>query len=114
MRTLLVGVAAAVLAACASQEVMDVADKAPVDRDKHLYLEEVEGDEALAWVRAQNARSLAVLENDPRYQGYYDAALAIATSKERIPYGSRRISGLACSPCSPRSPGPTPEERQVP
>src|SRR5690606_4894230 len=39
---------------------------------------------------SQNERSLAVLQGDPRYQGYYDAALAIATSKERIPYGSIR------------------------
>ena len=58
--------------------------------DAHLYLEEVEGAEALAWVRKQNERSLAVLENDPRYKGYYDAALAISTSKERIPYGAIR------------------------
>ena len=58
--------------------------------DAHLYLEEVEGAEALAWVRKQNERSLAVLENDPRFKGYYDAALAISTSKERIPYGAIR------------------------
>ncbi len=96
MRTILMGVAAAVLAACASQEETTVtADSAPVaakaiDREAHLYLEEVEGERALAWVRSQNERSLAVLENDPRFQGYYDAALAIATSKERIPYGSIR------------------------
>lgn len=58
--------------------------------EAHLYLEEVEGAEALAWVRKQNERSLAVLEGDPRFKGYYDAALAISTSKERIPYGSIR------------------------
>ncbi len=58
--------------------------------DAHLWLEDVEGERALAWVRSQNERSLAVLENDPRFKGYYDAALAISTSKERIPYGSIR------------------------
>jgi prolyl oligopeptidase len=89
MRFVLAGVAAAVLAACATQEESSVTAKA-IDRDAHLYLEEVEGADALAWVRAQNARSLAVLEGDPRFQGYYDAALKIATSAERIPYGSIR------------------------
>ncbi|HOZ27600.1 MAG TPA: prolyl oligopeptidase family serine peptidase, partial [Hyphomonadaceae bacterium] len=58
--------------------------------DAHLYLEEVEGAQALDWVRAQNERSLKVLEGDARYAGYYEAALKIATSAERIPYGSIR------------------------
>ena len=89
MRFVLAGVAAAVLAACATQEETKVTAKA-IDRDAHLYLEEVEGADALAWVRKQNERSLAVLESDPRFQGYYEAALKIATSKERIPYGSIR------------------------
>jgi len=91
------GVASAVLAACASQEATTVTTSTPAaaasldpNSGAHLYLEEVEGADALAWVRAQNERSLAVLENDPRFKGYYDAALTIATSKERIPYGSIR------------------------
>ena len=46
--------------------------------------------QALAWVREENERTLKVLEGDARYQGYYDAALKIATSQERIPYGSIR------------------------
>jgi prolyl oligopeptidase len=99
MRWILAGVAAAALAACASQEATTVttttsqaspASALDPNPDAHLYLEEVEGAEALAWVRKQNERSLAVLENDPRFKGYYDAALAISTSKERIPYGAIR------------------------
>ena len=58
--------------------------------EAHLYLEEVEGADALAWVRGENERTLKVLESDQRFQGYYDAALKIATSAERIPYGSIR------------------------
>lgn len=88
MRTVLMGVAAAVLAACVSQEATTVTTA--VDREKHLYLEEVEGAEALAWVRSQNERTLAILENDARFKGYYEAALGIATSQVRIPYGSIR------------------------
>ena len=60
------------------------------DPEAHMFLEEVEGKEALDWVKQENARSLKVLEGDARYAGYYDAALKIATSKERIPYASIR------------------------
>lgn len=54
--------------------------------DPFLWLEEIEGAAALAWVVRQNARSLAALESDPRYAGLFDAALAIATAPDRIPY----------------------------
>ncbi|MES1202068.1 MAG: prolyl oligopeptidase family serine peptidase, partial [Pseudomonadota bacterium] len=58
--------------------------------DPYLWLEDVEGDRALTWVRAQNARSLPVLENDPRYAGLHADALAIANSHDRLPLGSIR------------------------
>jgi prolyl oligopeptidase len=91
MRFVLAGMTAVALAACSPQEEVKVtSDALDPKSDAHLYLEEVEGTEALAWVRSQNERSLAVLEGDARYQGYYDAALKIATSAERIPYGSIR------------------------
>ncbi|MCL7936815.1 MAG: hypothetical protein M8844_01550, partial [marine benthic group bacterium] len=35
--------------------------------DPYLWLEEVDGEEALAWVSERNERSLARLEGDPRY-----------------------------------------------
>src|SRR5688500_17684473 len=52
--------------------------------DPHLWLEEVEGDRALAWVRERNTRSLAVLQGDPRYQRMYDGALRILEARDRI------------------------------
>jgi prolyl oligopeptidase len=52
--------------------------------DPFKWLEDVEGDKALGWVKAENARSLPVLQNDPRYKGLYDDALAIVTSRDRI------------------------------
>ena len=58
--------------------------------DPFLWLEEVEGEEALAWVEGQNARSLAVLEAQPDYAAYLAAATEVATSAERIPYISVR------------------------
>lgn len=59
--------------------------------DPLIWMEEVEGEEALAWVRDQNERSLSDLQSDPRYASYEAEAREILTSKERIPYG--RIRG---------------------
>ena len=53
--------------------------------DPYMWLEEVEGERAMAWVREHNAHSLGVLQSDPRYQGFYDQALAISQSRARIP-----------------------------
>ncbi|MBY0421179.1 MAG: prolyl oligopeptidase family serine peptidase [Parvularculaceae bacterium] len=61
---------------------------APKPEDPHLWLEDVEGAKALDWVRAENARSLALLESDPRFQPMKADALSILTSKARIPYGA--------------------------
>ncbi|MBL8537203.1 MAG: S9 family peptidase [Hyphomonadaceae bacterium] len=55
--------------------------------DPYLWLEEVEGDRALAWVREQNQRSLATLEGDPRYAALHADALAIANNRDRLPLG---------------------------
>ncbi len=83
--------AAATLATAQETNVpQDIDRVAPGDADPYLWLEEVEGDDALSWVRAQNERSLAALQADPRYAGLEAAAIAIATSKERIPYGRVR------------------------
>lgn len=53
--------------------------------DPYLWLEEVDGERAMEWVRAHNAHSLGVLQADPRYQGFHDAALEISQSRARIP-----------------------------
>ena len=69
-------------------------DTAPLlpngEQDPYLWLEEVEGEDALAWVRAQNERTLGELQADPLYEGYYQDALDVLTSDERIPYGTIR------------------------
>ena len=58
--------------------------------DPYVWLEEVEGDAALSWVSEQNTRSLAAITAYPGFESNYAAALDLATSKERIPYGSVR------------------------
>lgn len=54
--------------------------------DPYLWLEEVQGDKALAWVKQQNAASTAELEAVPGFAEIRDKLLAILNSKERIPY----------------------------
>ena len=54
--------------------------------DPFLWLEEVDSPKALAWVREQNARSLALLESDPRYPALLAEARAVIAAPDRIPY----------------------------
>ena len=56
--------------------------------DPFLWLEDKDGARAMAWVREQNAKSLAVLKADPHYERAYADALAIVQSKDRIPMPS--------------------------
>ena len=60
--------------------------------DPYLWLEELTGPKALAWVKEQNARTLAVLQTDPHFAGFYAEALKIGEAEDRIPY-PRIING---------------------
>lgn len=53
--------------------------------DPFAWLEQVDGVRAMNWVMAENAKTAAVLESDPRYAGLFKDALAIAQAKDRIP-----------------------------
>jgi prolyl oligopeptidase len=59
----------------------------PTSDDPFLWLEDVEGERALTWVRAQNGRSLPVLQNDARYAKLEEDALAIVRAKDRLTFG---------------------------
>src|SRR5436305_14634383 len=59
--------------------------------DPYVYMEEADGAKALEFARAENARSLPQLQDDPRYAGLYADALKIVTAKDRIP--GVRIAG---------------------
>jgi prolyl oligopeptidase len=60
-------------------------DQAAVKDDPYVWMEEIEGAKALQWARAENARSLPQLQNDPRYKSIYADAAKIITAKDRIP-----------------------------
>lgn len=53
--------------------------------DPYLWLEEVEGERAMDWVKARNETSLGVLQGDPRYAALHQQALDIVQSRDRIP-----------------------------
>jgi prolyl oligopeptidase len=65
-----------------------VAANAAEDSDPYLWLEQVDSPRAMEWVKAENTKTVAVLEQDPRYEGLYRDALAIAQAKDRIPMPS--------------------------
>ncbi|MFN2334160.1 MAG: prolyl oligopeptidase family protein [Wenzhouxiangellaceae bacterium] len=61
---------------------------AMAQNDPYLWLENVEGPNALAWARGQNETSLAELEAQPVFAPIHERALQILTSDERIAYPS--------------------------
>ena len=64
--------------------------------DPFLWLEEVGGEAALGWVQAQNERSLASLESDPRFDGRF--FIGVTTT------------GIYCRPICP---APSPKSQNV-
>lgn len=56
--------------------------------DPFLWLEEVEGSRALAWVEERNARTLEELEASPVYQPILERTRQILDSQDRIAYPS--------------------------
>ncbi len=55
--------------------------------DPYVWLEDVHGAKPIEWVKAQNAKSMAVLQADPDYQKDFDAILKVMDATDRIPYG---------------------------
>jgi prolyl oligopeptidase len=53
--------------------------------DPFLWLEQVDSERAMDWVREQNTKTLTVLEHDQRYPGLYADALTITQAQDRIP-----------------------------
>jgi prolyl oligopeptidase len=58
--------------------------------DKYLWLEDVSSDRSMAWVKAEDARSLKVLEADPRYAAYDADALKLAEAPDRLAMPTQR------------------------
>ena len=83
MRLLLIAASAALALSALVAPV--VAETPPVTDDPYLWLEDVHGARSMDWVAKQNARSLAVLKGDPRYESFHQDALKIVNAADRIP-----------------------------
>jgi prolyl oligopeptidase len=81
MLTRFAGVVAATAALFAFTAVADGPD------DPYVWLEEIDGPKALEWARMENARSLGMLEKDPRFATLREEARTILTSPSRLPLG---------------------------
>lgn len=79
MRKRITGLVSAALLTGAGAPAADV----PAD-DPFVWLEDWTGPRAMQWVEAENKATLAAFQGDPRYQGYYRDALAIASASDRI------------------------------
>jgi prolyl oligopeptidase len=83
--------AALLLAACTTASTdtapTNASTPAMTGEDPYLWLEDVEGERALTWVREQNATSLPQLESDSRFAQLHADALALANSSDRLPVG---------------------------
>ena len=80
MRLFLAAAAAALMTTLAHAQT-----PAAEAEDPHLWLEEIERERPLAWVRERNTRSLGVLQSDPRYARFHADALRILEATDRIP-----------------------------
>ncbi|HXT21745.1 MAG TPA: prolyl oligopeptidase family serine peptidase [Thermoanaerobaculia bacterium] len=58
--------------------------------DPYLWLEDIDGERALAWVRAQNAETARKLESQPIYKELYANAKAALDSASRLPAVEQR------------------------
>jgi prolyl oligopeptidase len=62
--------------------------------DPYLWLEEVQGDKALAWVRERNAVSTSLLQAHPLFADNKAKVLAILNNRDQIPGVTRRGNHL--------------------
>ncbi len=67
----------------AQQAIVEPGNSADIE-DPYLWLEDVEGEDALTWVEAQNEQSVGYLESLATFDGLYDRNLEILNSDDRI------------------------------
>ncbi|GAB2720905.1 prolyl oligopeptidase family serine peptidase [Nocardia thraciensis] len=68
--------AAALLTACGGSATAE---------DEFRWLEEVDSPRAAAWVESENAKTLGVLQQDPRYPANLEGAQQVGRSPDRLP-----------------------------
>jgi prolyl oligopeptidase len=63
---------------------------AETPEDPFIWLEDVEGERALNWVKKRNQESSKALGEDPRFSTFFEEAKSLLTATDRIPYGNYR------------------------
>jgi prolyl oligopeptidase len=74
-----------ILSLVAALTFLAAAAPVTIPADPFLWLEAVHGARAQAWVKTENAKTLAVLQRDPHFSRFYAGALAVNGAKDRIP-----------------------------
>lgn len=69
---------------------MTLLSQAQSQKDPYLWLEDVEGEEALKWVEKQNEETLTTLKGNQVYEEVFQTTLDIYNSADRIAYPSIR------------------------
>ena len=78
------------LAAALMTTALSTAVQNSPSEDPYLWLEDVQGEQALNWVGERNRESRAALEKHPRFEPMRTRFLEILDSKEKIPTVTRR------------------------
>ena len=73
-----------------SQSAMSQTPQTQPAADPYLWLEDVQGEKALAWVRERNAESEGLLQARPGFDKLKTSLREVLDSREQIPYVSRR------------------------
>jgi len=69
---------------------MALSVSATAQNDPNLWLEDIMGDKAIAWVKEQNAKTQKELEAHPQFGTIRDKVLEVVNSRERIPMVQKR------------------------
>jgi len=81
------------LLAAASASAQPNATPGAVVDDPYLWLEPFDSAPVMEWVRAENAKTLAVMTQDPRFESLHEQALAIVQNRDRLPM-PQQIGGM--------------------
>ena len=80
------------LAACSQPQKPEVTSTQSINvsqQDPFIWLEDIDSERALDWVKKHNKRTLAVLENEPKFDQLYAANKRILNADDRIAYVSQ-------------------------
>lgn len=86
MRKFVLALFPAILGGCVATQQETTVTATETAGDPYIWLEDADGEKPLAWVEAENAKTFAALESDPRYAQSNAEAFAVATAEDRIAY----------------------------